>query len=234
MYKVLLFDLDGTLLPNDFDTFIREYFKLLSGKTLSLVEPKKLVTQLLIALKAMEENQDSSKTNQQVFNENFFPYLAVQEKELTILFEEFYANDFAKLRAFTQSEDRIARMLDKIFKKGLEVVIATKPVFPITAIEQRLEWAKVNQFPYKLITCYEKMHFCKPNPKYYLEILELIGCSSEECLMIGNDVQEDLTAQQAGIKTFLLEDYLIHRTGEDFYTDYRGNLDELERFLENL
>lgn len=234
MFKALLFDLDGTLLPNDFNLFIRQYFQLLAEKTSHLVEPKKLISQMLLALKAMEENQDAGKTGQEVFSKNFFPHLEVEEEKLFNAFMHFYEDDFPQLKAYTKNNERVFSLMEKAFAKGLDIIIATKPVFPFIAVKERLFWAGVDKFPYKLITSYENMHFCKPNPRYYQEILELINHQAEDCLMIGNDVQEDLTAQKIGIKTFLVEDCLINRNEEKFVTDYQGTIRDLERFIENI
>ena len=38
------------------------------------------------------------------------------------------------------------------------------------------------------------MHYCKPNPNYYLEISEKIGVDPRDCLMIGDDPR--MTVQQ--------------------------------------
>ena len=85
-----------------------------------------------------------------------------------------------------------------------------------------------------MVTSYEIMHFCKPNREYYEEILASLGLKAGECLMIGNDVQDDLRAREVGIRTFLVEDHLINRTGEAPQTDYRGSLEDLYEFIKAL
>lgn len=50
------------------------------------------------------------------------------------------------------------------------------------------------------------MHFCKPNPNYYLEISRMIGVAPEDCLMIGDDPENDGPAAEVGMDTFLLQD----------------------------
>ena len=70
----------------------------------------------------------------------------------------------------------------------------------------------------------ERMHFCKPNPAYYQEILELLGAKAEECLMIGNDVEEDMVAATLGIKTRLVTDLLISRDQLQIEPNYRCRL----------
>jgi hypothetical protein len=41
--------------------------------------------------------------------------------------------------------------------------MAANPVFPETAIRQRMECAGISDFPFKPITSYERMHAAKPN-----------------------------------------------------------------------
>jgi FMN phosphatase YigB (HAD superfamily) len=85
----------------------------------------------------------------------------------------------------------------------LDVVIATNPLFPATAIEQRLEWAGVAGFPYQLVTTYENSRACKPNLLYYEQILKSIGHHAEACLMVGDD-DMDMVAGHLGCATFLV------------------------------
>ncbi|MFW6007472.1 MAG: hypothetical protein ACOCQ5_05725, partial [Halanaerobiales bacterium] len=54
-----------------------------------------------------------------------------------------------------------------------------------------------------------------------------------KCIMIGNDVQEDLAAKRAGIKTYLVEDYIIESEEEEpIIPDWRGNLAELIKYFD--
>ena len=121
--------------------------------------------------------------------------------------------------------------MEKLLARNTRIVIATNAVFPLTALEQRLAWAGLRDFDFELITSYEVMHFCKPHPEYYKEILSLIGLPPEECLMVGNDIGEDLPAGTIGIKTFLVENLLIDK-GANFKPDWRGDLNEFFRFVD--
>ncbi len=81
-------------------------------------------------------------------------------------------------------------------------------------------------------TDYERMHASKPNPAYYLEIATLIGCAPADCVMIGNEVQNDiLPAKRAGMKTFW-----VTGAGEfptDVPADWRGTLQDFGVLLES-
>jgi hypothetical protein len=100
---------------------------------------------------------------------------------------------------------------------GMDLAIATNPLFPFLAIEERLLWAG---FPeprklFEVITTYEKFHFTKPHPEYYAEILGHLGVAPLEAVMIGNDPPNDLNPARAlGMGTFHLS--------QDPDEDYRG------------
>ena len=56
----------------------------------------------------------------------------------------------------------------------------------------------------------------------------------EECLMVGNDVSEDMITEQLGIRTFLLTDCLINKGGVDISQYPHGGFAELDAYLKEL
>jgi FMN phosphatase YigB (HAD superfamily) len=94
-------------------------------------------------------------------------------------------------------------VVQSAFEAGLDVVIATNPLFPEAAVRQRMEWAGVADFPYPLVTSYEVVHACKPYPRYYTEIVERLGRRPGECVMVGDDWGNDIVpSRQAGLYTY--------------------------------
>ncbi|MBR1566518.1 MAG: HAD hydrolase-like protein, partial [Oscillospiraceae bacterium] len=77
----------------------------------------------------------------------------------------------------------------------------------------------------------ENSSTCKPNPAYYREILQKRGLRPEECLMVGNDVDEDMVAETLGMKVFLLTDCLINKNGGDLSCWAHGGFDDLRSYL---
>lgn len=235
MITTLLLDLDGTLLEIDMRIFLKKYFRELGDYLSHIISPDELVFHLSASTQVMIENLDEKKTNEKIFWEDF--ELKINNKQVDLLkplIKDFYKYRFKKLKPYTNSRPEAKKVLETAVKLDYQLVMATNPVFPLSAIQQRMEWAGVYDYPYKLITSYENMHFCKPNPEYFLEILEKVRVKPQECLMIGNDVDDDLPAAQAGIKTFLVEDFLINRYDRKIKVDYRGKLKELPAFLEEL
>ena len=116
----------------------------------------------------------------------------------------------------------------------MRVVLATNPIFPAIATEQRIAWAGLTPDDFELYTTYENSNYCKPNVKYYEQILSKIGVRADECAMVGNDVGEDMLAEKLGMKVFLLTDCLINKSGADISAYLHGSFDELLAFIENL
>lgn len=235
MINTLLFDLDGTLLPVDTDEFIGSYLKLLSSKLIKWIEPRDFIEKLMSSTYVMMHDLDPSKTNKDVFWEDFFPKMPFDKKEeLFLIFDEFYEKDFPTLSSIVKKNPVPAQVLETALKKGYDLVIATSPIFPESAIYERLRWIDALDFPYKLVTTYENMHFSKPHMEYYGEILERIQKKPDECMMIGNDVEEDLAAGLLGMKTYLVIDHMLNRKNLDIKCDYTGSLNDLLDFVKNM
>ena len=71
------------------------------------------------------------------------------------------------------------------------------------------------------ITSYENSSFCKPNLEYYEEILEVIGKRPEQCIMIGNDVSDDMVSSKLGMETFLITNHIVNSYNLPVNSDHR-------------
>jgi FMN phosphatase YigB (HAD superfamily) len=229
MFKGIFFDLDGTLLPLDLAEMMNSYFRALTIKLSPLVEPVSFMGALMAGVERMLYN-DGHGTNEQVFLEAFSRRLDGDYRQLLPVFDEFYINEYRELGRHVTPRPEARRALDLAAASGAKVVLATNPVFPRLAVEARLEWAGLAGYPFAALTSYENSCFCKPNPSYYLEILEATGLQGHECLMVGNDTKEDLVAAELGFSTFLLEDFLIDR-GSAYQPNWRGSWEELLKVL---
>lgn len=61
--------------------------------------------------------------------------------------------------------------------------------------------------------------------------MQKIGRAPSECLMVGNDVTEDLCVRELGMEAFLLTDCLINREQRDLTGMPQGSFDALRTFV---
>ncbi len=230
--KAVLFDLDGTLLPMDQNQFLKGYFGLLTEKMVkSGYEAKTFMKALLSGTDAMVVN-DGSKTNEAMFWEVFGSFYTAETLPPITLFDEFYASDFPKTRAFCGYDARPRKIVDKVKEKGLICALATAPAFPAIATETRMGYVGLKPDDFVLYTTYENSTYCKPSKEYYREVAAKLGCDPAECLMVGNDVTDDMVPAAAlGMQVFLLTDFLINKNGADVNLYPHGNYDELLAFI---
>ncbi len=199
--KTILFDLDGTLLNNGpMDVFIDHYFRLLCARFKDQIPPDLLVKTLWRSVEKMVKH-DPAITNEESFSAFFYPELGRTRADMEPVLNDFYREDFPRLQQYAPAFPDARRAVQAAFDRGYRVAIATNPIFPATAIHQRVDWAGVSGFPYLKITTYENSHAAKPNPAYYQELLKEFDCLPEETLMVG-DEDMDMIAAHLGCQTY--------------------------------
>lgn len=201
MLKAVLFDLDDTLLANDMAVFLPPYLEALSGYARPLIEPKRFLAALHRSITAMTNTPDGRRTNREVFWDSFCELTELAHAQTEPFLAGYYVEQFAKLKACTRPVPGARELIDHCFERGLKLALATNPIFPRTAIEQRLSWTGIALDRFTLVTSYEEMHSTKPSPRYYQEIVAALGCQPEEALMVGNDPEQDIApALAAGLR----------------------------------
>lgn len=150
------------------------------------------------------------------------------------MFDDFYKNEFNGAKAFCGYDAEARACVDGIKDMGLRVVLATNPIFPAVATESRMRWAGFEPKDFELYTTYENFQYSKPNPNYYKEILKRLDLNAEECLMVGNDVKEDMVAETLGMHVFLLTDCLLNNEGADISVYPQGGFKDLLEFVKEL
>ena len=208
MITTVLFDLDGTLLPFEQDDFVKIYFSELCRKLAPMgYEPQHTVKSVWGGTKAMVMN-DGSRLNSEAFWETFNA-MNPGLPDARPACDEFYTHEFEKAKA------------------SLKYIPDHRPMIERT----RMAWVNLAPEDFGLVTWYDNSTFCKPNPKYYQEILGKIGAAPEECIMVGNSVSEDMSAGTLGMDVFLANEFVENPDSRD-YSGYRqGSLDDAERYI---
>ena len=234
MVDTIMFDLDGTLLQYGQTAFIDAYLAELKKVFINIgLDAELSIKGIWVGTKAMVLN-DGTVLNIERFWRAFSDYLGLtydQLKTVEAACDRFYSNEFNVVKSVMTPSDIPKRLVRAMAAKGYGIVLATNPMFPECAVKSRLGWTGLEIRDFQLVTHYANSTFCKPNPGYYREILAKINKTPQQCLMVGNNPAEDMSAGLLGIETFLMTGYLENEANMDITAFRRGNLAELEAYL---
>lgn len=240
--NTVLFDLDGTLLPIDMKEFIDTYTFLLKNRLLSSdYNADEIIGALWAGQDAMVHN-NGMITNEECFWKAFEKYITKGQEKLPTKFKrklekeltKFYQEDFGVVRYIAKPSQDAYESVKILCEKGYQLVLATNPIFPEVATKERLSWTGLSEEDFSIITTYENSCFAKPNLEYYKFLLKIIDKDPEDCLMVGNDVNEDMCARNIGMDVFLIDTYVVNTKNEDTFDLKKGNWSLFKEYVTNL
>ena len=186
--KVIIFDLDGTLIDSspDLALAINHMLKSIKRETFSLDEIHHWVgngAQTLVKRALSGSAEISTSINEEEF-----------EKALDI-FLKFYAKNLA---VGTITYPHVISTLAKLKNHGYKLVIVTNKPFDFVApILEALELKEYFEFHLGGDSFKEK----KPNPIPLLHVCEKLNISVDECVMIGDSKNDILAAQACNMQS---------------------------------
>lgn len=229
----ILFDLDGTLLPMDQDAFIRNYFRRLCHHMAPHgYDSKKLIETLWQGTEAVIVSS-SDESNEDVFWHAAAEIWGEKICRDKPLFDKFYEEEFDKVKEVCIPNPAAVDTVRSLKSAGYRLVLATNPVFPAAATRHRIHWAGLSTDDFEFYTTYENINRAKPSTDYYRIIADRLGVPPAECLMVGNDVDDDMVAEKLGMDVFLLTDCLINKSGKDISAFTSGGFAQLQAHIQN-
>lgn len=232
--KAVFFDLDGTLVPTDLDRMFGEYWKILHESELIRLIAADPEEAIGIFNSAAEEMMSTAggRRNRDVFFEHIETHTGRDKEYFAAAFEEFYGTVFDSLGWMIEQNGLQRKILDAVKQKGYRTALATMPVFPVGAAVSRLAWVGLAPGDFEHITHWENANYMKPHPGYYQEILSSMELEGKDCIMVGNNVREDMCAKELGFDVFLVTGYEIGAFDREDFPN--GGLPELLAWVEDL
>lgn len=222
MIKAVLLDLDNTLLKNPDRAFAEAFIDIFETHFTSAGydAPSQ---KLRDAIQIMGHQQTGYFTNRQVL----LDVLGGDSQTTSALLDQFFDEIFPQLRRCIAPVAEASDLIYHLHETGYAVVIATNPIYPLHAIKQRMTWAglPLDDDLYTLITSADEMHFAKPDPAYYAEILARVGIEPDEAVMVGDSLRNDITpAQQVGLHTCHISDGQLSHFTQQMDTLFKQTL----------
>ena len=235
MKKLIMCDLDNTLLPlytqeKFVEIWFRDVARIFRAHGL---DPSAAVYGMNDGCRAMVFN-NSGRRNIDVFYDVACARSGYTREQLEPLITEYYVTAFANVKELTRENPYAPEIARLMRLRSDYAVIATMPMFPLNACDQRLQWVGLSCEGFDLVTTCDYSIACKPNPRYYQQILDEFGVDAQDALMIGNDVREDMMpCEKLGIDTFLVTDHILTH-GLDYKRFRQGSYPELIEYLRSL
>ncbi|MBZ0315818.1 MAG: HAD-IA family hydrolase [Anaerolineae bacterium] len=223
MIKAILFDLDDTLLTNPANEFVQHYKKALLPlltEAFPALTVDKLEAGIINGIRNVIKNCDPLRLNSEVFYSAFQEVTGLSLADHQDLMKTFFEKVHPSLKQVTTPIETAPLVVKWLLDHRFAVAVATNPLFQHRAVEQRLEWAclPIPETGFWFVTSLDNMHYSKPWPHYYEEILTRLGFEPDEAVMVGDDWVNDMVgASQAGLNTFWIRN--THNEGLDIHQE---------------
>lgn len=230
--KVIIFDLDGTLI--DSVNIYNEVYSILVND----------ITEKNISADQIQDDWDDF-ANQKIPGDLFDNFLIYLDKKYSTelhnidILREMYNNiEYKCISEKICYKEYAKDVVLKLKKQGYTLALATLSPKNVLEIYNNINQTLINEFKIKdvfdLIVTYEDVENTKPNPEIYLKILEKLNVSKEECLIIEDSLEGVTAANNAGIEVLNIVDKNMYKAQSiiDSLSTYKMN--SLKDFFEIL
>ena len=206
MIKAVLLDLDNTLIHNPDMAFARAFLERMNAffsDELGIQQAGQAFRRAIAAMSNVERIGDHA--NIDLTAQIMADVGDVRVTDIRDTLDKFYTEVYPTLQNCIKPVDGASDFIHKLHDEGYAIVIATNPIYSKAAIIQRMAWGNLplDESIYAIITHAENMHFSKPDPAYYAEILGRVGVEPDEALMVGDSNKNDIDAASVvGIHTY--------------------------------
>lgn len=204
MIKAVLLDLDNTLLSNPDRQFAIAFMKAFDDHFKAQLGIDNLAQTFRKGIQLSGQSRETIQTNTDVMLQLLSDETGATTEQVQNIWQSFYETAYLGLRQYTAPIENNISLIESLLQQNIAVAIATNPIYPKIAIYERLKWAGLASYieHFTFITHSNNMHYAKPHPAYYAEVIARIGIEPDEALMIGDSIGNDIQpANQIGIPT---------------------------------
>jgi HAD superfamily hydrolase (TIGR01549 family) len=209
MIKAVLLDLDNTLLHNPDRQFATAFLEAFDAHFKQAFNIDQISRSFRQGIQQLSQIRNGSQTNTHLMVSLLSDATQITTEQIQKSLQLFYETSYRELQPYTSTVGVAQQLVTHLLEENVAVAIATNPIYPQVAVHQRIEWAGLTGFldSFAFVTHSDNMHFAKPHPAYYAEVIARIGIEPDETLMVGDSIRNDIQpSQQLGIHPFHVTD----------------------------
>jgi len=206
MIRAVLIDLDNTLIRSPEADFAAAFGDLADAALAPRLKLQSVQAALRQVVQRLAEERLRIENNLQLIYQTLASAVGQPPETVQTALNAFYIEDYPQLCPLIAPVAHSQALIDTLINQQIAVVIAADSICPPLGIKQRLIWGRIDASHAALITDASTMHFAKPDPAYYAEIVARIGVEPDEALMIGDHPINDIQAAEAvGLHTLRVD-----------------------------
>lgn len=192
-------DLDGTLLALS-PKFLPRYLDRLDTVLAPQLNVRgRIAPHVLASTAVMCAGGGRARVLADIFFEDFADRTGIGRDRLEPRLDAFIRAEFPRWTDLGRPVAGLEGLLASIKAAGVKIALLANPVLPRAAVEERMRWAGIDDFPFDFVSAFDCMRTSKPDPDFFGEAAEALGVAPARCLMVGADLRADvMSAWRAG------------------------------------
>jgi FMN phosphatase YigB (HAD superfamily) len=203
LIRGLMFDLDNTLLSIDVDEFVERYTRAAAARLVP-EDPERGWAVVTGASYRMLTDRAARESNRDRLLASLSAELGVDPLVLWPRLESVASEVLPALRTLATPIAGARETVLEARRRGLRIALATNPIYPRAVIVERMRWAGLSADDVDFVACLESCASTKPHAAYFTELAAALGLAVDECLMIGDDPDQDVPDAPSPLRVHLL------------------------------
>ncbi len=203
MIRGLLVDLDNTLVGIDVDAFIERYTAAVAARV-APGQPDRGQAVIAGATYRMLTQRDTGRTNRDRLLEALAAEVGDDAADLWRRLEEASTAVLPTLRTLAHPLPGARETVLEARRRGLRVALATNPIYPRAVIVERMRWAGLDEGDVDHVASLEVSTDTKPHAAYFAGLAEALGLDLAQCLMVGDDPDQDIPDRATPLRVQIL------------------------------
>ncbi|MCL6595039.1 MAG: HAD family hydrolase [Firmicutes bacterium] len=203
MIRGLLLDLDNTLIQVDVDAFVERYARAVARRLMP-EDPERGMAVVAGASYRLLAERSPKERNRDRLLRALAAELGEEPRALWTRLESVAAEVLPALRPLVRPLPGAREVVAEARRRGLRLALATNPIYPRRVIVERMRWSGLGEEDVDHVACLEASSATKPDPAYFAELAAALGLEEEECLMVGDDPDQDVPEGESALHVHLL------------------------------